>query len=449
MLDTVMQQQHDLDAERQRYRDLFEFAPDAYLVTDASGRIREANQAASALLQTPQELILRRLLLTFVALDDHHRFIDLLLHLNAGERIEEWNLCMRQRGSGWVSTAMVAQPICNAEGSVVGARWQLRDVTEQVAQEQALRESEASLERRVAERTADLRVSEERLRFITENLEEVFWLTSPDQRIVHYISPSYERLFGRSCASLYADPPSYFAAIHPDDHAHVQQQLARGADETREAIYRIVRPDGTIRWIWVHTKPIFDEAGAILHRVGIAKDITTRKTYEAQIEALAYSDPLTGLANRRRLFEVGAAQFEAACASGADLALLYLDLDSFKQVNDTWGHQMGDLLLQSAAARLRLCVRPTDLAARLGGDEFAVLLTDTDGEHALSIAQRIVATLGQPYMLDGQSITMSCSLGSASLASAPQSFSQLVTRADAAMYEAKSARGSIAVYGAR
>jgi diguanylate cyclase (GGDEF)-like protein len=109
---------------------------------------------------------------------------------------------------------------------------------------------------------------------------------------------------------------------------------------------------------------------------------------------------------------------------------------------------MGDLLLQSAAARLRLCVRPSDLAARLGGDEFAVLLTDTDGEHALSIAQRIVATLGQPYMLDGQSITISCSLGIATLASAPQSFSQLVTWADAAMYQAKSARGSIAVYGA-
>jgi PAS domain S-box-containing protein len=307
MLDTVMQQQHDLEesharleAERARYRDLFDFAPDAYLVTDASGRIREANQAASALLHMPQELLLRRLLLGFVAPDDQSRFIDVLLRLNAGEHIEEWNLRVQQRSDGSVGTAILAQPICDAAGSMAGARWQIRDVTAQVAQEQALRESEARLEQRVAERTADLRASEERLRFITENLEEVFWLTSPDQSTAHYISPSYERLFGRSCASFYADPLSYFAAIHPDDREKVQQQVAGGADETREAIYRIVRPDNTVRWVWVHTKPIFDEAGTILHRVGIAKDITTRKTYEAEIEALAYSDPLTALANRRR-----------------------------------------------------------------------------------------------------------------------------------------------------
>jgi diguanylate cyclase (GGDEF)-like protein/PAS domain S-box-containing protein len=322
----------------------------------------------------------------------------------------------------------------------------LRDVREYVAQEHALRESEANLERRVAERTAELRASEERLRFITENLEEVFWLTSPDHQTIYYLSPSYEQVFGRSCASLCADPSSYFAAIHPDDRENVQQRAAQSADEEREVSYRIVRPDGAVRWVWVHTKPIFDAAGQVLHRVGIAKDITARKEYEAQIEALAYSDPLTGLANRRWFFEVGTAQLAAAHTHGADLALLYLDLDDFKQVNDTWGHQMGDQLLQTTAERLRSCVRPTDVVARLGGDEFAVLLTDTDGAHAVQVAQRIVDVLNQPYMLHGQSITISCSVGVATLANMPQSFRQFTMWADAAMYQAKLERNSLAMY---
>jgi diguanylate cyclase (GGDEF)-like protein len=207
-----------------------------------------------------------------------------------------------------------------------------------------------------------------------------------------------------------------------------------------------VRPDGAVCWVWVHTKPIFDAAGQVLHRVGIAKDITARKEYEAQIEALAYSDPLTGLANQRWFFEVGTAQLAAAHTHGADLALLYLDLDDFKQVNDTWGHQMGDQLLQTTAERLRSCVRPTDVVARLGGDEFAVLLTDTDGAHAVQVAQRIVDVLNQPYMLHGQSITISCSVGVATLANMPQSFRQFTMWADAAMYQAKLERNSLAMY---
>jgi diguanylate cyclase (GGDEF)-like protein/PAS domain S-box-containing protein len=445
-IETVLEQQYALDAERERYRDLFDFAPDAYLVTDEKGKIRETNQAASRLFNTATSQIDGWLLLTFVVPDDHRRFIELLTRLRAGERVEEWNLRVTQRGYGSVSTAIVAQPICDEQGAIVGARWQLRDVREQVAQAQTLRESEARLEQRVAERTADLRASEERLRFITENLEEVFWLTSPNEQIVHYISPSYEQVFGRSRESLYADPSSYFAAIHPNDREIVQQQIAQGIDQEHEATYRITRPDGTLRWVWVHTKPIFDAACNVLHRVGIAKDITTRKEYEAQIEALAYSDPLTGLANRRRFFETGAVTFDIARTQGTDLALLYLDLNQFKQVNDTWGHQMGDQLLHTAAARLRLCVRPTDLAARLGGDEFAIVLADTDGAHALSIAQRIDAALSQPYMLDGQTIDIGCSIGIATMASAAQSFSQFVNQADAAMYEAKTTSSTIRVY---
>jgi diguanylate cyclase (GGDEF)-like protein/PAS domain S-box-containing protein len=274
----------------------------------------------------------------------------------------------------------------------------------------------------------------------------VFWLTSPDLSTIHYVSPSYERLFGRTCASLYADPTTFFDAVHPDDLDTVQPPVSNKADREHEMVFRIVRPDGSVRWVWVHSKPIFDEAGTIMHRVGITKDITEQKKHEAQIEALAYTDGLTGLANRRRLFDAGTEALAQAQASGTELALLYLDLSRFKAVNDTWGHSMGDELLQIVAARLRTCVRPNDLAARPGGDEFAVLLPNADTEQALTVARRIVAELSQPFVLHGQKINTGCSVGIATLANQPRSFSQLVSQADQAMYQAKAATCSIFVY---
>jgi diguanylate cyclase (GGDEF)-like protein/PAS domain S-box-containing protein len=461
MLATVTEQQaaleleqSRLEAERQRYRDLFEFAPDAYLVTDTLGRIHEANRAASDMLNVQPRVLAGRQLLVMVVPDDQPLFLDMLRRLVAGEPVRGWKLRMRQRNGGPVDVAVVVQPVHGASGNVTGIRWLLRDVTAQVAQAQALQASEAALaeanatlEQRVAERTAELRVSEERLRFIAENLDDVFWLTSPDENTILYVSPSYEQLYGRTCQSLYDDPRSYLEAIHPDDRASVQQQVAGSPDQQLELTFRVVRPDGTIRWVWTHAKPIYDAAGQIVHRVGIAKDITARKEHEAQIEALAYKDPLTGLANRRRLFEAGIATFEAAQATGGELALLYLDLDSFKAVNDTWGHDTGDTLLRVVAARLRTCVRPSDLVARLGGDEFAVLLPNTEVEQAVLVAQRIATELAQSFVLRGYSIDIGCSVGIATLESVPQSFSQFVTQADEAMYRAKTTDCFTAVYG--
>lgn len=393
-----------------------------------------------------------RLLLLHVLPEDQTRFLHLIGQLTAGERVQAWNLGMRGRSSSF-RAAVVAQPVRHAQSSeVVDIRWQIRDVSGQVAQEQALQaskaalaETNATLEQRVAERTADLRASEERLRFITENLDDVFWLATPDEQTILYISPSYERLFGRSCESLYAAPLSfsYFAAIHPDDRERVQQQTAGPPDQENTFMFRLVRSNGTECWVWAHGKPIFDEAGTVVYRVGIIKDINVHKEYEAQIEALAYTDPLTGLANRRWLFESGALAFEVAQVQETELALLYLDLNQFKAINDRWGHQTGDQLLQTAAARLQLCVRPTDIVARLGGDEFAVLLVATDREQAMLIAQRIVAELTQPFMLCGRSIDIGCSIGIATLQSKPQSFSHLVTLADEAMYRAKTTSYSI------
>jgi diguanylate cyclase (GGDEF)-like protein/PAS domain S-box-containing protein len=460
MLATVIEQQSELEVshtrletERQRYRDLFEFAPDGYLVTDAKGKISEANRAIGDMLNVEPHMLQGRLLLAFVLPEDQPMFMEMLARLNAVEPVRAWNVRMQQRGNGVLNVAVVVQAARDEQGSITSIRWLLRDVTAQIARAQALQasktalaEANATLEQRVIERTADLRASEEKLRFITENLDDVFWLISPDLSTIHYVSPSYERLFGRTCDSLYADPTTFFDAVHPDDLDTVQPPVSNKADREHEMVFRIVRPDGSVRWLRVHSKPIFDAAGTIMHRVGITKDITEQKEHEAQIEALAYSDGLTGLANRRRLFDAGTEALMQAQADETHLALLYLDLSRFKAVNDTWGHSMGDELLRIVAARLRTCVRPSDLAARPGGDEFAVLLPGADTEQALTVARRILAELDQPFALHGQQIKTGCSIGIATLANKPRSFSQLVSQADEAMYHAKATDCQVHVY---
>jgi diguanylate cyclase (GGDEF)-like protein/PAS domain S-box-containing protein len=444
----------EAETERHRYQDLFEFAPDGYLVTDAKGKISEANRAIGDMLCVAPHMLQGRLLLTFVLPEDQPMFLEMLARLNAVEPVRAWNIRMRQRGNGVLNVAVVVQAARDKQsGKITTIRWLLRDVTAQVARSQALQasqtalaEANATLEQRVAERTADLRASEEKLRFITENLDDVFWLISPDLSTIHYVSPSYERLFGRTCDSLYADPLSFFDAVHPGDLEQIQQPMLQQPGQEHEFVFRIVRPDGTMRWLWVHSKPIFDEAGTLMRRVGITKDITEQKKHEAQIKALAYTDGLTGLANRRRLFDVGTEALAQAQARETPLALLYLDLSRFKAINDTWGHSIGDELLQIVAARLRTCVRPSDLAARPGGDEFAVLLPGTDTEQALVVARRIVAELGQPFVLHGQQIKTGCSIGIATLANEPRSFSNFVNQADKAMYHAKTTGSKIHVY---
>jgi diguanylate cyclase (GGDEF)-like protein/PAS domain S-box-containing protein len=175
-----------------------------------------------------------------------------------------------------------------------------------------------------------------------------------------------------------------------------------------------------------------------------ARDISERKAYQEQIERLAFSDPLTGLANRRRLYEMG----EAALSAGApgSVALLYLDLDRFKAFNDTLGHDAGDLLLTQVTQRLQQGLQATDLLARIGGDEFAVLLTHTDTDAVTALAYALLELLRQPFDLTGHRVHLSGSIGIAFGPVAGQPFSALLTRADIAMYRAKRTSNGVQIY---
>ncbi len=178
---------------------------------------------------------------------------------------------------------------------------------------------------------------------------------------------------------------------------------------------------------------------------GTILDITERKRTEEEINALAFYDTLTRLPNRRLLFDRLAIGLAACARRRHHGALMFIDLDKFKMINDTFGHEVGDLLLQETAQRLKACVRETDTVARLGGDEFVVMLDQLDDEHddiaglATKVGQKILASLGAPYLLAGRECHSTPSIGITLFDGNDATAEDVLKRADQAMYKAKAA----------
>ncbi len=180
-----------------------------------------------------------------------------------------------------------------------------------------------------------------------------------------------------------------------------------------------------------------DSTGRITHHVGVATDITALKVAEQRIEHLAYYDALTDLPNRALLAQRAEFALALAARRRTDLALLFLDLDQFKEVNDSLGHAEGDALLVQAAARLRDLTRAEDTACRLGGDEFVLLLPDAGQENALRVADKLLAAFRQPFAVAGHALRVTTSVGIALYPHDGANFAELLKNADTALYQAK------------
>src|SRR5680860_383537 len=216
--------------------------------------------------------------------------------------------------------------------------------------------------------------------------------------VVHWASPSLQRQLGHQQARLLGRRVTEL--VHADDAgavvAGLEQLAGLGPEEMLVCEFRVARDDGEWRHLQVRGTNLLGVAdvGAL---VLVGRDITEQKTLEDQLRHQAFTDPLTGLANRKLFTDRLDAKFHGAASNlDTSLALLFIDLDDFKTVNDSQGHAAGDLLLITIAERLRDCVRPSDIAARLGGDEFAVILGDSNREDAEIVAARIITALADP-----------------------------------------------------
>ena len=256
-----------------------------------------------------------------------------------------------------------------------------------------------------------------------------------------YLSDAWSQMQGAPAGETHATMEQLFALLHPDDVEAVKQ-ASREALKGRASLYAVehrVRSHGG-EWMWILSRGRVTErdpqTGRALRMIGTNYDITDRRRVEEAVQSAAHSDPLTGLANRLLFTE----RLRLALArSGSRLAVLYLDIDRFKEINDRLGHAAGDALLKDFAARLRASVRASDTVARFGGDEFVVLLDDVkEPGHALRVADKIVAECREPLRIEGGEVVATASIGLAYAAEGgdPET---LLRRADTALYEAKSA----------
>jgi diguanylate cyclase (GGDEF)-like protein/PAS domain S-box-containing protein len=283
--------------------------------------------------------------------------------------------------------------------------------------------------------------AEARYRGIVEQVPAIVYEDKGDETI--YVSPQIEKILGVTPHEYVSDAGMWLRMVHEDDREWVRAQsdafLAGVGGDLDD--YRMVRPDGRIVWVRDRAFAYRDEQGRVILEQGILFDVTELKEAEARIAHMAYHDALTGLANRQLFEESLQLAMERARRDNTWIAVVFLDLDNFKDLNDTLGHHAGDRLLAGLAQRLQAVTRDSDLVARHGGDEFLVMLADLDpgaaDETIRRVLRRLREALATPVDLDGTDYVARGSIGVSRFPLDANSVETLLQNADVAMYAAK------------
>lgn len=275
---------------------------------------------------------------------------------------------------------------------------------------------------------------------ILDSLPDYIWICDANLRETMYISLACERLLGVPRQDLLGDCRKLLKRVHEADRHNVLKARRLAIMGEYEQTYRIVRPDGEVRWIQDRGFMLPDRSGVPGYIAGIAVDVTERRASEQQLLELAYHDSLTKLPNRMLFYDRLAQTVAHARRNGWTLAVVFIDVDHFKRVNDTAGHLAGDELLKQIAPRLSACVRAEDTVARLSGDEFGIILSNVaTGAHAALVAEKVMQSLSATFQVQEREFCMSASLGIALYPADSSDPEALVRNADAAMYVAKKA----------
>ncbi|MCQ8181247.1 EAL domain-containing protein [Methylomonas sp. SURF-1] len=286
----------------------------------------------------------------------------------------------------------------------------------------------------------DSKIAAERLKLLAkvfENSGEAIFLCAPDLTIVSS-NQAYTNITGFRAEEVLGKKPAMLDAEH-DDSGHFRRiRQALNENGYWQGEIWDTRKNGELYPAWLGISTIGDPLGTVSHYIGIFSDITERKAAEAQIEYLARHDPLTNLPNRTLLRDRFDQAMAHALRNNSLVGLLFLDLDHFKNINDTMGHDVGDRLLQGIAERLCQCVREVDTVCRQGGDEFIIILTDIpDVDTIAQIALKILDQLNQPFLIEGVTVCTSFSIGISLYPNDGLNFHGLLNKADTAMYAAK------------
>jgi diguanylate cyclase (GGDEF)-like protein/PAS domain S-box-containing protein len=414
------------------YRNLVETSNDLIWAVDAEGRWTYLSPAAAQRMYgwEPRELLGREFK-DVLAQEVIERDLAIFRRILNGESVFNYETRHRRRDGSHVDLSFNAVPLRDPRGAVIGSTGTARDVTAEKAAAAALYENV------------------EKLRLAVDAAELMYWEWERDSDRLHW-GRDPAPLVGAG-AERYTRWSEYRDIVHPEDRERYRATVT-GAWEAGGVFaceYRVIRQDGRVAWLSSRGKTIADAAGRAQRMIGVSQDITERKHQEEEARFLAYHDTLTGLPNRRLLDDRLRQAVFLAQRRDARVALMVVDLDNFKQVNDALGHRAGDAVLREAAQRIAGCLRKADTLARHGGDEFVVVIPDLqlDGDCQV-VAEKILRSLVPIFEVDGRDFTIGASIGVSLFPVDAGDGEAMLRNADAAMYRAKQlGRNNFRFYG--
>jgi diguanylate cyclase (GGDEF)-like protein/PAS domain S-box-containing protein len=417
------QAEDSLRVSEERFRSLYENATIGIYRTTPDGQILLANPALVSMLgfASFEELHQRNLEKEgYESGHEHDMFRELIEKEGMVRGIESaWT----KKDGTIIYVRESAKVIRDTEGRLVYYEGVVEDITQRKEAEAALKESE------------------ERYAVAVRGANDGIWDWNLRTDKVYY-SPRWKSMLGYQESEIGNKPDEWFKRIHPEDLASLKMELEshlKGDSALFQSEHRILHANGQYLWMLSRGLAVRDSDGTAHRIAGSQTDITIRKQAEEQLAHDALHDALTGLPNRTLLMDRLDHMVNRRKRSGQSLfAVMFLDIDRFKLVNDSLGHVYGDKLLIGIAGRLQKCLRPSDTVGRLGGDEFAVLLDDISAPaDTTRVAERIQKELNRPYLLDGRSVSITASIGITLSSADYEQAEDLLRDADTAMYRAK------------
>ncbi|HUN67657.1 MAG TPA: PAS domain S-box protein [Burkholderiales bacterium] len=414
------------------YRNLVETSNDLIWSVDTAGRWTYLSPAAvRRIYGCPPEELLGREFSEVLAQEVGERDLAVFRRILAGESVFDYETRHLRRDGSHVDLSFNAVPLRDAQGAVIGATGTARDITTEKAAAAALYENV------------------EKLRLAVDAAELMYWEWDRETDQLHW---------GRDPSALVGESggrstrwSEYLEIVHPEDRDRYLATVSAAWEQagvcTNE--YRVIRQDGRVSWLSSHGKTLADASGKVYRMIGVSQDITERKRQEEEARFLAYHDTLTGLPNRRLLDDRLRQAVFLAQRRDARVALMVVDLDRFKQVNDALGHRAGDAVLREAAHRIAGCLRKADTLARHGGDEFVVVIPDLQLDTDCQVvAEKILRSLEPPFRVDGRDFSIGASIGVSLYPTDAGDGEALLRNADVAMYRAKQlGRNNYRFYG--
>lgn len=409
--------QHQLAVMESEYRSLYDNNPDAIFKIDLDGFILSGNLALERLSGYLVIELIGKNFIDFVEQNDQEKARECLNFAINGE-LKDYRLNFLDKFGTIIGCLVKLTPFM-LNGQQTGIFVLVKDMRE--------------LDKLASQYIA----SEEKFRIIAENVQDVIILMNANQEYL-YVSPSSKEMFEFNNEEM--ERQNSFFNIHPDDIANLTELFNESINNRRPYKVQLKAMHTSRGWIWTELNgtPVFDESGKFKYMLLIARDISLQKENEEQLEYYAYHDSLTGLPNRRfftkRLNEV----LEQEEKTEEGFAVILMDIDDFKQINDVLGHETGDDVIQEFGKRLSEALTPQDFIARLGGDEFIALIANIHNEgQMLQKAEDIQRAINAPWSIGGHEMNITASIGIALSSIKNTSATSLYREADRAMYDAK------------